>query len=174
VAILNTLFSVFLLTAPAQEPRTSVRDVVALTGRVELIDKFTRSLTLRTAEGSLHTIGVGLELELFDGLKSGDKVTVRVVESVIVELHPNAKPGVVTDTTAAVKKERSGVVQQLKAVVTIESVDISTGVVVYKTGDNRRVMRAVADANLLTGLNPGAVVEVTYTRERAVDLQRQR
>src|SRR6266576_4726139 len=100
VAILNSLFFVFLLTAPAQEPRTSVRDVVALTGRVELIDKFTRSLTLRTAEGSLHTIGVGLELELFDGLKSGDKVTVRVVESVIVELHPNAKPGVVTDTTA--------------------------------------------------------------------------
>ena len=68
---------------------------------------------------------------------------------------------------------RSDVQQQLKAVVTIESVDVPAQVVVYVAGDNRRVMRTVVDPHLLEGLKKGDVVELTYTRERAIELQKQ-
>ena len=62
--------------------------------------------------------------------------------------------------------------RQLKATVRIDSVDRRQNVVVYTTGLNLRVTRAVADPRLLDGLKAGDVVEVTYTRERAVDVQR--
>jgi hypothetical protein len=81
------------------------------------------------------------------------------------------------DTTAAAKKApeaaQGDVLQQLKAVVTIESVDLPMQVIVYKGGDNRRVQRQVRDPRLLDGLKAGDVIEITYTRERAIALQRQ-
>jgi hypothetical protein len=41
-------------------------------------------------------------------------------------------------------------------------------------GNNLRVIRAVADPGLIQGLKPGDVIEVTYTRARAIDVQRKR
>jgi hypothetical protein len=45
--------------------------------------------------------------------------------------------------------------------------------VVYKGADNRQVQRQVRDPRLLDGLKAGDVVEITYTRERAIALERQ-
>jgi len=157
-----------------QEPKTSVRTVAALSGRIDRIDNATRSLILRVADNSYQSVFVGPDVKIFNELKPGDNVTVRVQESVVVAMRPNTRPSVIADTTAAAKKESasSDVMQQLKAVVTIESVDPSTSMIVYKTGDNRRVMRAVADPKLLEGLKAGDVIEISYTRERAIEVER--
>ena len=179
LAVLALLSSVLLTAASAgaQEPRASVRDIGAVTGRVERVDITSRSLTFRTADGISHAVYVGPELAVFRELKAGDNVLVRIVESVIVEARPGAKPTALMDTTAAAKKApeaaQGDVLQQLKAVVTIESVDLPTQMVVYKGGDNRRVQRQVGDPRLLDGLKAGDVIEITYTRERAIALQRQ-
>ena len=179
LSALAALSSVLLTTASAgaQEPRTSVRNVVAVTARVEQVDILKRSLALKTADGIAHTVYVGPELAVFRELKTGDNVLVRIVESVIVKARPGAKPAMM-DTTAAAKKAPEGakaeVLQQLKAVVTIESVDLPTQVVVYKGADSRRVQRQVTDPRLLDGLKAGDVIEITYTRERAISLELQR
>ena len=158
-----------------QEPTKSERVVMAGTARVERVDTFGRSITVRTDQGVSHTVYVGPELRVFDQLRAGDMVTIRAVESVIVALKPGAKPTALIDTTAAAREAsggRSDVQQQLKAVVTIESVDVPAQVVVYVAGDNRRVMRTVVDPHLLDGLKKGDVVELTYTRERAIELEK--
>jgi len=163
---------------PSQEPVTSRQNVAAVSARVDRVDRFTRLLTLRTDDGVVQTVSVGPELKVFDELKSGDKVRIRWVDSVIVALRPNEKPNVVTDTTAAARKAGGSggveVLQQLKLIVTIESIDTRTQTVVYKGGDNRRVTRPVADPRWLEGLKPGDIVELTYTRERAFELERAR
>lgn len=167
----------WMQAAPAsiQEPNTTTRTVAAISGRVDRIDRSMRSLTVRTSEGVQQTIYVGPELKLYNELKTGDTVTVRVVESVVVATQPNARPTAVIDSTAAAKKDSqtSDVMQQLKAVVTVESLDAATQTIIFKTGDNRRVIRPVADGHLLEGLKAGDVIEVTYTRERAIELQRE-
>jgi hypothetical protein len=179
-AILTALLSVSLPITPAraQEPRTTAQEVVAVTARVDRIDRSSRSLTLRTPEGVLHTVYVGPEVKMFDEVKLGDTLKVRIVDSVVVAVRPNATPKVVTDTTAEARKEnadnRGEVQQQLKMIVTIESVDAQKQMVVYKTADNRSVMRAVSDPHLLEGLKRGDLVEVTFTRERAIELTRER
>jgi len=58
--------------------------------------------------------------------------------------------------------------QHLKTVVKIDSVDMATQIITYKTGDNRIVTRQVVDRHLLEGLKRGDTVEITYTRERAM------
>jgi Cu/Ag efflux protein CusF len=176
--VIAALVSISAAAVPAraQDQKTSTREMMSLTARVERVDRFSRSLTLKTPEGLIHTVYFGPELKTFDEVQSGDTVTVRIVDFYIVAVNPNAKPTVITDTTAEAKKENdkssSDVQQQLKATVTIESVDRQTNLVVYKTGDNRRNMRQVLDGHLLDGLKPGDVVEVTYTRERALELIR--
>jgi hypothetical protein len=175
LAALSTIL--LAASAGAQEPRTSARDVVAVVGRVERVDVFSRSLTIKTTDGISHSVYVGPELAVFRELKTGDNVLVRIVESVVVEARPGAKTTGIIDTTAAAKKApeaaQGDVLQQLKAVVTIESVDLPMQMIVYKGGDNRRVQRQVSDRRLLDGLKAGDVVEITYTRERAIALQRQ-
>ena len=47
------LHSTFVL---AQEPRATTRDVAVVAGKVERLDPFARSVTLRTPEGLLHTV----------------------------------------------------------------------------------------------------------------------
>jgi len=171
-----------LILAPlvrAQEPRTSVREVATLVGTVDRVDRTSRMLTLRVAGATTETVYVAPDVKLFNDLKTGDRVTVRVIESVIVAARPDLKPTVPVDTTAAAKKEsgaagQGDVLQQLKAVVTIESVDPRAQTVTYMGGNNLRVVRAVADPTLIQGLKPGDVIEITYTRARAIELERKR
>jgi hypothetical protein len=162
----------------AQDPKGIVRDVLIVSGRVDRIDTFGRSVTIRTAEGPMHTIYVGRELKTFDELRTGDPVTVRVSESVVVAVRPGAKMTAIEDSTAAAKKSPRGasadVLQQLKAVVRVESVDMDRQVITYKTADNRSVMRQVTDRHLIEMLKPGDVVEISYTRERALEITKNR
>jgi hypothetical protein len=167
------LFSALLV----QEPRTSTRIVLAGSARIERIDVSTRSMTVRTPEGIVHTVYVPRDLKVFNELKTGDTVDVRVAEEVIVALNPRGRPTVLVDSTADARKAAAGeteVLQQLKATVTIVSVDPQQQIVLYKTADNRQVVRQVADPKLLEGLKAGDVIDITYTRERAIDLSRSR
>ena len=92
----------------------------------------------------------------------------------VVALRPNAKTTVVEDKTAAANKGATGaaadVLQQLKATVTVENVDVATQMITYKSADNRSVTRMVSDRRLIEGLKRGDTIEVTYTRERAIGL----
>ena len=176
VALLSA--SPIAMLAQSQQPKPSVRESVTVSGTVERTDRSTRTLTLRTSQNTTQLMTVAPDVKLFDELQNGDKITVRLVESVIAEVRPGAKPSLPVDTTAKATpqdpSQRGEVLQQIKAAVTVESVDRSQNLIVYKTADNRRVVRAVIDPRLLDGLKPGDVIEITYTRERAVDLQRAR
>jgi hypothetical protein len=66
------------------------------------------------------------------------------------------------------------VIAQSKAFVTIEKIDVQALLVSYRTEDGLRGARSVTDKRLLEGLRPGDRVEITLTRERAVDIQRKR
>ncbi len=164
--------------AVAQDSKVTTREVALVAGKVERLDPFARSVTLRTPEGLLHTVYAGKELKTFDELRSGDNITVRVSESVVVAVRPNAKMTVIEDSTAAAKKgpDAAGadVIQQLKAVVRVETVDLASQVITYRTADNRNVMRQVTDRKLLEGLKRGDTIEITYTRERAIEITKNR
>ena len=175
-----TLLALCLLLMPtvAQEPKVSVREFVSLAGTVDRIDRGSRTLTLKVDNRFMQSLYVPAEFKVFDELKAGDRVVARIRESVVVSVRPGLKPQLPTDTTADAARQSGGtanqqITQQLTVVVTIETIDRTNNWITYKTADNRRIARAVTDPKLLDGLKPGDVIEVTMTRERVIDLQRQ-
>jgi len=102
-------------------------------------------------------------------------VTVRYIESVVVQVRPNAKLTAVQDTTAeAHKAGDANVLQQQKRIVTIEDIDSQGLFVTYRTQDNTRGVHAVQNKELLKGIRKGDRVEVTLTQSRAVSIERKR
>ena len=160
--------------ARAQTPNVATHESTT-TARVERIEKSSRVVTVLAEGNVIHSLYVDSSVRAFDDLKVGDKVTVRYVESVVVRLRRGAKLQDVRDTTAEAQKAgNENVIEQLSAVVTIESIDSQKQTVTYRTRDNLKLMRLVQDKTLLDGLRPGDEVEVTLTRERAISIERAR
>ncbi len=143
--------------------------------RVDRIERSIRVVTLRREGNVFQSIYVDPKVPGFDDLKVGDSVTVRYVESVIVQVRPGAALSDVRDSTEEAKKAGNDeVYQQMKTTVTIEEVDPQALTVTYRSKDNRKIMRTVTDKRLLDGIRRGDRVEVTMTRERAVSIERDR
>ena len=160
-------------TVRAQAPNI-VSAESTVTGTVNRIEKGPRTLGVRVGN-QYQTVYVDPSVKEFDDLHTGDTVTVRYVESVIVQVRPNAALSAARDTTEDAKKAgRPDVVLQQKAVVTIENIDSQGLFVAYRTAGGMRGVRGVNDKRLLDGLHAGDRVEVTLTRERAVSIQRRK
>ena len=160
--------------ALAQAPNV-VTTESTVKAKVDRIERSIRVVTLRGEGNVFQSVYVDPKVPGFDDLKVGDSVTVRLVESVIVQVRPGAALSDVRDSTEEAKKAGNDqVYQQMKTTVTIEEVDPQALTVTYRSKDNRKIMRAVSDKRLLAGIRPGDRVEVTMTRERAVSIERDR
>jgi uncharacterized protein YdbL (DUF1318 family) len=161
--------------AIAQTPNVATREST-FTATVDRVERSARVVRFRTDTKdtkTLQEIYVDPTVTEFDDLQVGDVVTVRYIDSVIVQVKPDAQPSTLHDTTAAAQKAGGDkVAAQSQAVVTIDKIDGS--LVSYRTADGQYRVRQVNDKQLLTGLKAGDRVEVTVTRERAVDIQRQK
>ena len=107
VVLLGILaFALTVAAAWAQEPKELTRES-SLTATVDKIDRFTRTVTVKTGEGMQQAFYVGPEIKEFDELQTGDTVTVRFTDSLIVQVRPGAKPGPPVETTAQARKGAS-------------------------------------------------------------------
>ena len=133
---------------------------------VEKVEKSSRVVTLRGDGNTILSVYADPSIKAFDALKVGDVVTVRYVESVVVQVRRDAKLADVRDSTDEAKKTNANVIHQLRAVVTVEEIDSQGLTVTYRTSDGRKMMHFVQDKKLLDGLHAGDRIEVTLTRER--------
>jgi hypothetical protein len=171
-AVLGLLCAATL--ARGQAPNVVTREST-VTATVDRIERSSRLVTVRLPQNAIHTVYVDPSLTVFDELQTGDVVTLKYAESVVVQVRPDAKLSDVRDTTEEAQKAGNAqVVQQLKAVVTIERIDPQGLSVEYRSADGSKVLRPVTDKRLLQGLHEGDRVEVTLTRERAVSIERVR
>ena len=159
------------LRRSARGQNTSTQEVT-VRATVEQIQKSERVVTFR-AEGNLfQNVYFDPSVKGFDDLKVGDVVTVRYQESVVVKIDRNAKLSTARDTTAEAQKADPTVMQQLTAVVTVESVDMANHQITYRTADDRKMTQNVEDAKLLDGLRSGDRIEVTLTRAKAISIEK--
>ena len=168
---------VVALLLPASQAWAQAPNVVTtestVKATVDRIEHSIRVVTLRQDGNVLQSVYVDPKVAGFDDLKVGDVVTVRYVESVIVQVRPGAALSDVRNSTEEAKKAGDDqVFEQMKATVKIEEVDSQGLSVTYRTQDNRRIVRRVNDKRLLAGIRPGDRVEVTMTRQRALSIER--
>lgn len=178
LALLAATLSLSTSIPPAQdpEPKPAVTQDTVVTVRIERVDTWGRTVTFRSAEGLLQSIHVPKELSIFDELEQGDLVRIRYRDSFVVQVKPGASLAPPADTTAEARAAQTDpdadeIQQQMTATIRVDRIDRSRNLIVYTGQDKRPVMRAVRDPRLLDGLEPGDVVTVTYTRERAISVE---
>ena len=165
-----------LALALGQQPAGVVQQVFEVVGEVDRVDRAGRTVTISGPGPSQGPIYLGPDLPIFDQLARGDLVVVRYYDAYIVQLTPGARMGAVENTTQAardaVQRPDADVMQQTRLVVTIDTIDPVTQSVTYHGADNRRVWRVVQHRQLLEGVKAGDVVTITYTRARAVSVEK--
>jgi hypothetical protein len=171
------MLAIAFALALAQQPTGVAQQVFEVVGQVERIDRAGRLVTITGPPGSAQgPLWFGPDLPIFDQLQHGDLVIVKYFDAYIVEVTPGARLSPLQDTTAAaeqaVTRPDADVVQQLRLVVTIDAIDPATPSVTYHGVDNRRVFRVVQHPQLLEGVKVGDTVTITYTRARAVSVER--
>lgn len=163
---------VFIALFVAQQPTGVMQQVFEISGQVDRIDRAGRTVSITSAGVVSAPIYAGPDMPIFDQLNSGDVVTVRYYDSVIVEVTPRERMKPIEDTTSDAQKmvdrPDAAILQQTRLVVTIDSLDVEKGTVTYHGFDNRRVFRVVRDRRLMEGVKPGDVVTITSTRAQAV------
>jgi hypothetical protein len=162
--------------ALAQGPNVVKREST-FTATVDRVERSARVVRFRSDtkdNTTLQEVYVDPKVTEFDDLQAGDVVTIRYVDSVIVQVKPDAPPSILHDTTAEAQKAEGGdnVAAQSRAVVTIDKID--GYLVSYRTQDGQYLVRQVNEKQLLQGVKPGDRVEFTMTRERAVEIKRQK
>jgi len=167
-----------LLVAPAalaaQKP-VSVAETVSKTVTIVAIDNTSRVVTLQDDHGFTLDVLCGPEVQRFNALKAGDKVTFRYHESMVSAIsRPGDKPKEPISTSvarASGPKPGGSIAQQMTATVTIEAIDPTIPSVAVKTEDGHKMSFKVEDKKNLAGYKAGDKVNVTYTQALAVSVK---
>jgi Cu/Ag efflux protein CusF len=161
--------------ALAQKP-VSVADVITESFTIEAIDHANRIVTLKDKDGLYDDVVCGPEVQRFDALKVGDKVTFRYHESEVSAIHKaapgaTAKPSMNAAVTRTPGTAPGGTIAaQMSAVVTIAAIDAKTPSVTITNAQGHKMSFKVENAKNLEGYKVGDKVEITYTQALAVSV----
>jgi Cu/Ag efflux protein CusF len=148
---------------------------VTVTATIEAIDANARLITFKNEDGTLESIYAGPDVQRFDALKVGDKVTFRYYESVVYHIQKPGDAPPVPEAAATVRTEGAKpggtMSRQQTAVVTVMAIDLKVPSVTIKNADGNTVSFKVRDKKNLAGVKAGDKVQITYTQALAVSVE---
>jgi hypothetical protein len=153
-------------TLAAQMPKP-VKESVTVTATIEAIDRTNRLVTLKGEKGNVVTVHADQNVQRFDQLKVGDKVTATYSESIAVNVRKPGDPAPAA-ATAGVTREKSvpgatATVQET-VTVTVQSIDKANRSVTVKRADGAIVSMRVENPQYLEAVKAGDTVDITWTR----------
>lgn len=183
------LICILALSAAAQENKESTGAkgltaggavLVSITANIEAIDPDKREVTLKGPLGNTVTATVDEQVKRFNEFKVGDDVTAEYFVAVAGELREptaeeNASPLTVQEGAARAPQQTApaaGVGRQIKAVTTVEGIDLPTQTVTLKGPRGKYVTVRAQDPENLKKLQIGNTIVVTYTEALAVSLEK--
>ena len=171
------------LTASAQQPTADAISLVGpgkfagvveakVTSTVESIDKATRSVVLKRANGELLKVTAGEQVKNFDQIQVGDKVVATHTRALVLELKKgggvreraessdqgSAKPG---------EKPASYEAKEVKFVADVQKVDVKKQIVTLR-GVEHTVQLKIKDPEQLKLIKKGDQVEGVYAEAVAI------
>lgn len=183
------LICILVFAAAAQEKKESAQAdrltaggavLVSITANIEAIDPDKREVTLKGPLGNTVTVTVDEQVKRFNEFKVGDDVTAEYFVAVAGELREptaeeKASPLTVQEGAARASQETApaaGGVRQIKAVTTVEGIDLPTQTVTLKGPRGKYVTVRAQDPENLKKLQLGDTIVVTYTAALAVSLEK--
>jgi hypothetical protein len=162
-----------MATAPG---KAAAANVVEITASVQAVNKATREVTIKGPRGHVETVVAGPEVKNFDQIKAGDKVALRYVEALSLELKKGGTAPVArTDsamggTAKPGEKPAAGVGRQIHVTANVVAVDAATQTVSLK-GPKQTVDLHVGDPEQFKLVKVGDQVEATYTEAVALSVE---
>lgn len=163
-------------TAASAPGRAEVARVVRLSATVSAIDKATRTITLKGADGKEWPVVAGPEVRNFDQIQVGSEVVVGYVEALALELKKGggAKREVV-ETTAGGRAEPgaqpgAAAGRKVTVVADVTALDKATQTATLR-GPNRTVQLKVPDPKQFALIAVGDQVQATYTEAVAISVE---
>ena len=151
----------------------AIAETVKVEATISAIDKATRAVTLKNAQGEELTVTAGPEVKNFAQMKVGDVVTVEYLRALALELRKGG--GLIVQRTeqaggaAAKPGERpaGAVGRQVKVVADVVDLDPAKQTVKLK-GPQRTVELHIADPEQFKRVAKGDQVEATFTEAVAI------
>jgi hypothetical protein len=150
-------------------PLAGTATATDLSGKVVVINRETRLMTLETADGVFEVLRIPPQVERIDQIKVGNTVTISETEAVLVDLEKGkdaGSMGAIAETAVERdpgKKPAGTMVDKLTLYGKVLEVDKAKSQVTVQ-GPNRTVTLRVENPALLTDLAPGDGVVATYVR----------
>ena len=160
-------------TAPG---KGTVTNVAKITAAVEAVDAANRTVTLKGPRGNIVTLPVGPEVKNFDQIKVGDRVVVRYLEALTLELKKGGtamRERTERDATATAQpgeRPAAGAARQVNVVADVIAVDPKKQMVTLR-GPSRVVELKVRDPKQFKLVKVGDQVEATYTEALAISVE---
>jgi Cu/Ag efflux protein CusF len=149
--------------------------VASETAVIDAIDSTNRLVTLKGEDGVLETIYCGPEVQRFDALRVGDKVTFRYHESVVYAIQKAGGVAAGGDKSAITRakgpKPGGTISRQMTATVTVLAIDQATPSITISTEDGRKMSFKVEEKKNLEGVKAGDKVQITYTQALAISVE---
>jgi hypothetical protein len=151
-------------------PVAGAATTMDLSGEVVAINRDTRLMTLKTADGTFEVIRIPEEVKRIDQIDIGNKVSITETEAVLVDIEKGRDAGAmgaIPETTVerepGASKPAGTIVDKLTLYGKVESVDKAASTVTVR-GPDQTVTLNVEDKAILDDLAPGDGVIARYVR----------
>lgn len=179
------------LTAPtfAQQPKVQSAEAIAsspgrgeavrtvrISAIVTAVDKATRTLTLKGADGKMFPLAAGPEVRNFDQIQVGSEVVVGYLEALAIELKKGGGAKVERVDSAAGGRAEPGAqpgamaARKVTATGDVIALDAATQTATLR-GPNRTVTLRVPDPKQFQLIAVGDQMQITYTEAVAVSVE---
>jgi len=173
VAALLTAFTSIVSAQKVVSQGTAVTETFTIVA----IDSQNRLVTLKDKDGFVELIYAGPEVQRFDALKVGDKVTFRYHESIVYAIQkpgatpPAASAGGIATVRNPGSKPGATLSQQMTATVTVQTINLKIPSVTITMDDGSWASFKVENKKNLDGVKAGDRVQITYTQALAISVE---
>jgi len=160
-------------TAPGAAGAMSVVTASAI---VEKVDKATRTVTLKLANGETREVVASDEVKNFDRIQKGDKLEIKYAEALTLELKKDGKAVVARQDSETIKRAAPGQMpggvakRETKITAEVTGIDAAKKVVFLKGPKGNVVALDIHDPEQMKLIKMGDKVEAVYTQALAVSM----
>jgi hypothetical protein len=150
---------------------------IKATATVTAVDKATRSVTLQMPKGDTRTVVASEEVRNFDQIKVGDKLVVKYMEALALELKKDGKEVLGRKHTASMERSEKGqkpggmATHEVTAVADVVNVDAAKKLVTVKNDKGEMIELNIKDPEQLKLIKKGDQIQATYTEAMAISLE---
>jgi Cu/Ag efflux protein CusF len=160
-------------TAPGKAKAVAA---VTANATVDKVDAATRTVTLKLPSGDMRTVVAGDEVRNFDQIKVGDKLKVKYIEALTLELKKDGKAVVGRTETGALDRSKPGekpggvARREITVVADVINVDEKAKKVTVK-GAKGQMDLNIRDPEQLKLIKKGDQIQATYTEALAIAME---